>query len=316
MIQPLANEAERYVYSNPVPEEGTAPRNVEILSHPVAEALSHPENLPLSHKGEVPESVRIPGGKMFAADPKDHTVIFLAELDKVLEGYTSKGEEELARKVTQVETEMEALHEMGVPGIKEEDLVPTMSGYLVLGGIYIGVQMLTPVMVRLVDVLTTIGDSYRLLSKLEENLKKSSEYRKLGHSYLKTMKQTLETFQKRDVLNLNISKDDVLAQISYCNKRANVIRNKLSNTYSNKASRGQGTFSHKSAWYPKEVEEKNYIRSSRQKKQLLFKKLAMEDAEIAKDPVALSEAILQKMQTVRHPDLLVKAESQIPSLYK
>ena len=119
MIQPLANEAERYVYSNPVPEEGTALRNVEILSHPVAEALSHPENLPLSHKGEVPESVRIPRGKMFAADPKDHTVIFLAELDKVLEGYTSKGEEELARKVTQVETEMEALHEMGVPGIKE-----------------------------------------------------------------------------------------------------------------------------------------------------------------------------------------------------
>ena len=137
----------------------------------------------------------------------------MAELDKVLEGYTSKGEEELARKVTQVETEMEALHEMGVPGIKE-DLVPTVSRHLVLGGIYVGVQMLTPVMVRLVDVLTTIGDSYRLLSKLEENLKKSSEYRRLGHSYLKTMKQTLETFQKRDVLNLNISKDDVLAQIS------------------------------------------------------------------------------------------------------
>ena len=64
------------------------------------------------------------------------------------------------------------------------------------------------------------------------------------------------------------------------------------------------------------MEEKNYIRSSRQKKQLLFEQLAMEDSKIAKDPVALSEAILQKMQTVRHPDLLVKAESQIPSLYK
>ena len=159
-------------------------------------------------------------------------------------------------------------------------------------------------------------DSYRLLSKLEENPKKSREYRRLGHSYLKTMKQTLVTFQKRDVLNLNISKHDVLAQISYYKKRANMIRNKLSNTYSNKASQGQGTFSHKSAWYPKEVEEKNCIRSSRQKKQLLFEQLAMEDAEIAKDLVALSEAILQKMQTVRHPDLLVKTKSQIPSLYK
>ena len=240
---------------------------------------------------------------MFAADPKDLTASFLAELDEVLEGYTSEGEEELAKKVTQVETEMEALHEMGVPGVKEEDLVPLVSGLLVVGGIYVGVQRLTPVMVRLVDVLTTIGESYRLLSKLEGNPKKFREYRRLGHSYLKTMKQTLETFEKRDVLNLNISKDNDLAQISYYKKRANVIRNKLSITYSNKASQGQGTFSHKLAWYPKKVEEKNYIKSSRQKKQLLFEQLAMEDAEIAKDPVALSEAILQKMQTVRHPDL-------------
>ena len=209
VIQPLANEAACYVYSNPVPVEGTAPRNVEILSHPMAEALSHPETLPLSHEGEVLEPVRVPGGKVFAADPKDLTASFMAELDEVLEGYTSKGEEELARKVTQVETEMEALHEMGVPGVKEEDLVPTVSGPLVPVGIYVGVQRLMPVMVRLVDVLTMTGGSYRLLSELEENPKKSSEYRRLGHSYLKTMQHTLETFQKRDMLNLNISKDDV-----------------------------------------------------------------------------------------------------------
>ena len=48
----------------------------------MAEALSHPENLPLSHKDEVPEPVRIPGGKMLAADPKDHTAIFWLNLTK------------------------------------------------------------------------------------------------------------------------------------------------------------------------------------------------------------------------------------------
>ena len=78
---------------------------------------------------------------------------------------------------------------MGIKGVTPEDLEPSVSGPLVPRGIYLNMKPLTPVMTKLIDVITFVFDAYRALSQFTEDKKLVREARKRAHVYFKMQEQ-------------------------------------------------------------------------------------------------------------------------------
>lgn len=300
VIQPNADEGARFVTNEALFDKP--------LTHKRSLDQLQPLSQPLSHAGpeSVPTPLNVGGGKKYGVDSKELTQEFLDEIDELLKDYEDPDEIDNRDKQEQaVKAQIQALHEMGIEGVEAEDLNPTVTAPIIPGGTYLVPEKLTPTQQRYIDVLETIGNAYMALANTELDGEKARDARKLGHTYLKSSEQQLEEWQRAKELDIIYNKDETLRAIASYKKILTVVNNKLTAAFGRRASSvGDVQYPNvKSQRHPEEPLSRR-PRTYHQKVELLEENLDIQEAKDNNDPVAMTEAIIRKTETIRKPDLV------------